>query len=165
MVEKMSERRVERTYVALVVGSITADSGTIDAPMGRSRGNRKRMAVDTISGRQAITRFKVKERIGQEFTLVEISLETGRTHQIRVHFKHIGYPVAGDPEYSPGKKCGQLGLDRQFLHACRLKFNHPITGEPLEFASGLPEDLSGVLVELRRRQLMRCLIWRGSPPE
>lgn len=150
MVEKMSERQVARTYIALAVGSIPVETGTIDAPMGRSRGNRKRMSVDRMAGRRAISRFKVTERFGNDFTLVEVSLETGRTHQIRVHFTHIGHPVAGDPEYSRGRASRRLGLDRQFLHACRLKFDHPFTGESMEFSSELPEDLRGVLEELRR---------------
>jgi 23S rRNA pseudouridine1911/1915/1917 synthase len=150
MVEKMSERQVERTYIALVVGSVPAETGTIDAPMGRSRGNRKRMSVDRTAGRRAVSRFKVTERFGNDFTLVEVSLETGRTHQIRVHFTHIGHPVAGDPEYSRGRASRRLGLDRQFLHAFRLKFEHPFTGESLEFTAGLPEDLCLVLEELRR---------------
>jgi 23S rRNA pseudouridine1911/1915/1917 synthase len=151
MVEKMKDRMVERTYRALVVGSIPTEAGTIDAPMGRSRGNRKMMSVDQVAGRSAVSRFKVIERFGEDFTLAEVSLETGRTHQIRVHFKHIGHPVAGDPEYSRGKSARQLGLDRQFLHSCRLKFDHPFTGETLQFASELPGDLKEVLTELRKQ--------------
>lgn len=150
MVDKMKKRAVERDYMALVVGSLPADTGTIDAPMGRSRGNRKRMAVDQVAGRRAVSRFKVIERFGSDFTLVEVSLETGRTHQIRVHFTHIGHPVAGDPEYSRGKAGRQLGLQRQFLHACRLRFEHPITGEQLEFVSSLPPDLARALEGLRK---------------
>jgi 23S rRNA pseudouridine1911/1915/1917 synthase len=149
MVEKMKNRLVERTYLALVVGSVSTDSGTIDAPMGRSRGNRKRMSVDQVAGRRAVSRFKVVERFGQDFTVVKVSLETGRTHQIRVHFTHIGYPVVGDPEYSRGKSARQLGLDRQFLHACQLRFDHPFTGEALEFTSEIPEDLEDALSRLR----------------
>lgn len=150
MVDKMKERAVERDYLALVVGSLPADTGTIDAPMGRSTGNRKRMAVDQVAGRRAVSRFKVIERFGSDFTLVEVSLETGRTHQIRVHFTHIGHPVAGDPEYSSGKTGRHLGLQRQFLHAYRLRFEHPITGEQLEFVSSLPPDLARSLEGLRQ---------------
>ncbi len=150
MVEEIKERRVQREYLALVVGSLPAETGTIDLPMGRSRGNRKRMAVDRVAGRRAVSRFSVRERFGERFTLVEVGLETGRTHQIRVHFSHIGHPVAGDPEYSRGKSARSLGLDRQFLHARRLAFDHPVTGERLEFESGLPADLLRVLDELRR---------------
>jgi 23S rRNA pseudouridine1911/1915/1917 synthase len=151
MVEMMKSRLVERNYLALVVGSVPADAGTIDAPMGRSRGNRKKMSVDQVTGRPAVSRFKVVERFNSDFTLVEVSLETGRTHQIRVHFKHIGHPVAGDPEYSRGKSARPLGISRQFLHACRLRFEHPFTGERLEFASDLPADLQKVLEKLRER--------------
>ena len=151
MVEKMKNRLVERTYLALVVGSVSTDSGTIDAPMGRSRGNRKRMSVDQVAGRRAVSRFKVVDRFGQDFTVVEVSLETGRTHQIRVHFTHIGHPVVGDPEYSRGKSARQLGLDRQFLHACQLRFDHPFTGEALEFTSEIPEDLEDALTRLRMK--------------
>lgn len=151
MVEEMRGRQVERVYTALVVGSVASETGTIDAPMARSRGNRKKMAVDRLTGRRAVSRFKVLERFGQDFTLVEVKLETGRTHQIRVHFTHIGHPVAGDPEYSRGRSGKQLCLERQFLHAARLSFDHPITGERLSFSSELPEDLQVVLERLRQK--------------
>lgn len=151
MVEKIKEREVGRTYLALLVGSPPAREGTIDLPMGRSRGNRKRMAVDRAAGRRAVSRFAVKEGFGLDYTLVEVNLETGRTHQIRVHFSHIGHPVAGDPEYSRGKASRALGLDRQFLHACRLAFDHPVTGERLCLQSPLPSDLRSVLEDLRAR--------------
>lgn len=149
MVKEMKERRVTREYLALVVGSIAAETGTIDLPMGRSRANRKRMAVDRVAGRRAVSRFKVRERFDDRFTLVEVALETGRTHQIRVHFSHIGHPVAGDPEYSRGRASRQLGLDRQFLHAWRLAFDHPFTGERLEFESGLPAELQQALEKIQ----------------
>ena len=149
MVEEMRDRKVERVYLALVVGSVATESGTIDAPMGRSRGNRKRMAVDRSTGRRAVSRFRVLERFSHDFTMVEVTLETGRTHQIRVHFAHIGHPVAGDPEYSRGRAGKQLGLERQFLHAGRLTFEHPVTGERISLASKLPEDLQAVLDRLR----------------
>jgi len=152
MVEKMKEREISRTYIALLVGSIPAETGTIDAPMGRSRGNRKKMAVDPYAGRRAVSTFKVLERFGDEFTLARVTLETGRTHQIRVHFSHIGHPVAGDPEYSRGKASRQLGIDRQFLHAHRLEFDHPVTGLLMEFESELPADLEGALEALRGRR-------------
>lgn len=152
MVEKMQARDVSRVYIALVTGSIPAQTGTIDAPMGRSKDNRKRMAVDMYAGRRAVSVFEVMERFGDEYTLLEVRLETGRTHQIRVHFSHIGHPVAGDPEYSRGKASRQLGLERQFLHAHRLEFEHPATGEELSFTSELPQDLAAVLGELRARR-------------
>lgn len=149
MVEKVKNREVEREYLALVTGEITGESGRIDAPVGRSVSNRKRMSVRQYGGRRAVTDFKVTERFSLEYTLVKVSLETGRTHQIRVHFSHIGHPVAGDPEYSRGKGRRELGLSRQFLHACRLRFSHPLTGEPLVFNSELPDDLNQVLYYLR----------------
>ena len=149
MVEKVKNRDVEREYLALVSGEITGERGKIDAPMGRSLSNRKRMAVRQYDGRHAITDFNVVERFTQGYTLVEASLETGRTHQIRVHFSHIGHPLAGDPEYSTGDVRRELGLSRQFLHAFRLRFLHPATGESLDFNSELPEDLKQVLDYLR----------------
>ena len=149
MVEKVKNREVEREYLALVTGHITAERGKIDAPMGRSDSNRKRMAVRQHDGRNAVTDFKVTERFPAGYTLVEVSLETGRTHQIRVHFSHIGHPLAGDPEYSRGKARRELGLSRQFLHAFRLRFTHPVSGEPLDFHSELPDDLKQVLEYLR----------------
>lgn len=151
MVEMVGERRVERVYLALVTGDIPASHGTIDAPMGRSEENRKRMAVRQFGGREAVTRFRVVERFSGGYTLVEASLETGRTHQIRVHFAHIGHPVAGDPEYSRGRGRRELDLARQFLHARRLSFEHPVGGEKLAFESDLPDDLARVLEVLRER--------------
>jgi len=148
MVEKVKDRKVERVYTALVSGDISAERGTINAPMGRSRGNRKKMAVDRSAGRRAVSHFVITERFGQEFNLVEVSLETGRTHQIRVHFAHIGHPVVGDREYSGGRAGKGLGLERQFLHACMLSFNHPLTGEPLHLHSELPNDLTETLKHL-----------------
>lgn len=151
MVDRMQRREVERTYTALVTGSVTAEKGTIDAPIGRSRGNRKKMAVSLSSGRRAVTHFRVTERL-EGYTLLDVSLETGRTHQIRVHFNHIGHPVAGDMTYSRGGSARRLGLTRQFLHARRLEFRHPITGGPMGFESPLPKDLSTVLDSLREGQ-------------
>jgi len=149
MIEKVKAREVERQYVALVTGEVAGERGRIEAPMGRSISNRKRMAVRQYGGKRAATEFKVKERFSQGYTLVEVSLETGRTHQIRVHFSHMGNPVAGDPEYSRGKGRLELGLNRQFLHAFRLRFSHPVTGMPMDFQSELPDDLQRVLDYLR----------------
>lgn len=149
MVDMISERHVQRIYIALLTGDLPVSQGTIDAPVGRSDANRKRMAVRQYGGREAVTKFRVTERLKSGYTLVEASLETGRTHQLRVHFAHIGYPVAGDPEYSRGRGRRELGLERQFLHAHRLSFEHPVSGEHLEFQSLLPADLSGVLELLR----------------
>jgi 23S rRNA pseudouridine1911/1915/1917 synthase len=149
MVEKVKNREVDREYLALVTGEISGERGKIDAPMGRSIVNRKRMAVRQYNGRRAVTHFKVVERFPRGYTLVEVLLETGRTHQIRVHFSHIGHPVAGDPEYSGGKGKRELGLSRQFLHAYRLRFSHPVTGAPLDLYSELPGDLKQALDYLR----------------
>ena len=148
MVDMMQRRKIKRKYTALVVGEIGAERGTIDAPLGRSHSNRKRMAVDRYSGRRAVSRFSVLERF-EGYTLVEVVLETGRTHQIRVHFSHIGHPVAGDPDYSRRKSSRRLELNRQFLHAGSLSFRHPVTGDELSFTSELPADLRAVLDALR----------------
>ena len=149
MVKEIRERAVKRVYLALVVGGVPANAGTIDAPMGRSRTNRKKMAIDMFAGKPAVSIFEVLERFADDFTFVEVQLQTGRTHQIRVHFSHIGHPVAGDPEYSRGKAGKRLGLGRQFLHAHKLEFEHPVTGESMCFASELPQDLGDVLAVLR----------------
>ncbi len=145
LVTMMRERTVERRYVALVHGNISCDSGSIDAPVGRDTVRRKAMAIGGSGAREARTHFKVLERL-QDFTLVEVRLETGRTHQIRVHFLGIGHPVAGDQTY--GRR-DPLAIGRQFLHSAWLRLDHPITGESLEVESALPSDLAAVLASLR----------------
>jgi 23S rRNA pseudouridine1911/1915/1917 synthase len=140
-------REVEREYTALVEGRLDSRSGTIDAPLGRHRRRRTRRAVKGAGSREARTHFEVIELLPAD-TLVRARLETGRTHQIRVHFAAIGHPVAGDPEYGSRSR---HGLDRQFLHASRLAFTHPRTGERLEFASELPEDLRAALERARTK--------------
>jgi 23S rRNA pseudouridine1911/1915/1917 synthase len=133
----VKRRDVVREYTALVEGHLASRSGTIDAPLGRHRRRRTRMAVRGTGSREARTHFEVIEVLPAD-TLVHARLETGRTHQIRVHFAAIDHPVAGDPEYgTPGRH----GLRRQFLHASRLEFMHPVTEERLSFSSELPEDL------------------------
>jgi 23S rRNA pseudouridine1911/1915/1917 synthase len=139
----MSARRIEREYLALVRGRPPARSGTIDAPIGRDRRARARVSTDTDSPREARTHFRV-ERTLPAATLLRIRLETGRTHQIRVHLEAIDHPVAGDPEYGDA---GLYGLRRQFLHATRLAFDHPVTGERLDVTSPLPRDLEEALTE------------------
>jgi 23S rRNA pseudouridine1911/1915/1917 synthase len=134
-------RDVVREYTALVEGSLGSRSGTIDAPLGRHRRQRTKRAVKGAGSRDARTHFEVIETLPAD-TLVHARLETGRTHQIRVHFAAIGHPVAGDPEY--GSR-GRHGLERQFLHASRLGFAHPRTGERLAFTSRLPGDLRAAL--------------------
>jgi 23S rRNA pseudouridine1911/1915/1917 synthase len=133
----LAERRIEREYLALVEGRPPARTGTIEAPIGRDPRVRTRMAVDGSGAREARTHFTL-ERSLPTTSLLSLRLDTGRTHQIRVHLQAIGHPVCGDPEYGTP---GLLGLERQFLHATRLAFAHPISGEPLEVRSPLPQDL------------------------
>jgi 23S rRNA pseudouridine1911/1915/1917 synthase len=138
-------REVVREYTALVEGHLGSRTGTIDAPLGRHRRRRTRMAVQGAASREARTHFEVTETLPVD-TLVRARLETGRTHQIRVHFAAINHRVAGDPEYGTR---GRYGLGRQFLHASRLSFTHPRTGEWLEFTSELPGDLVAALARAR----------------
>ena len=137
----IQHRLVTREYLALVLGRPPARSGTIDAAIGRDRHHRTRMSTDTDTPREARTHFTVERALAQT-TLLRVRLETGRTHQIRVHLQAIGHPVAGDPEYGGA---ATPGLDRQFLHATRLAFEHPFTGEQVDVTSPLPEDLQRVL--------------------
>jgi 23S rRNA pseudouridine1911/1915/1917 synthase len=138
---QVRKREVEREYVALVEGALESRSGTIDAPIGRDPRRRERMAVAGRASREARTHFEVIERLSG-VTLVQVRLETGRTHQIRAHFAAIGHPVVGDSTYGAG---GDFGLERQFLHSRRIAFKHLVTGEALEFQSALPEDLQVAL--------------------
>jgi 23S rRNA pseudouridine1911/1915/1917 synthase len=138
----MAQRKIEREYLALVEGVPPARTGLIDAPIGRDRRVRTRMSVDTDAPREARTRFAVERTFGDRAALLRVRLETGRTHQVRVHLQAIGHPVAGDREYGTA---GRFGLERQFLHAARLAFDHPSTGERLELSSPLPEDLQHAL--------------------
>jgi 23S rRNA pseudouridine1911/1915/1917 synthase len=138
-------REVVREYTALVEGRLGSRTGTIDAPLGRDRRQRTKRAVKGAASREARTHFEVIETLPAD-TLTHARLETGRTHQIRVHFAAIGHPVAGDREY--GSR-GRHGLERQFLHASRLAFAHPRTGEDMEFVSELPEDLQAALERAR----------------
>ena len=141
----IGQRLVTREYLALVLGRPPARSGTIDAPIGRDRRERTRNSTDTDTPREAVTYFSI-ERTLAETTLLRVRLETGRTHQIRVHLQAIGHPVAGDREYGgAGPGSPDLGLERQFLHAARLAFTHPFTGEPVDVTSPLPADLQAAL--------------------
>jgi 23S rRNA pseudouridine1911/1915/1917 synthase len=142
----LAQRLIEREYLALVEGRPPARSGTIEAPIGRDPRVRTRMAVGGAGQREARTHFTL-ERPLAETSLLRLRLETGRTHQIRVHLQAIGHPVCGDPEYGTA---GLLGLERQFLHATRLAFQHPLTGEPIEVSSPLPADLQGALERAER---------------
>jgi len=143
----MKERTVVKAYLVLVDGHMPAREGAIEAPIGRHPKVRQHMAV-VATGRSAKTLYRVVEELGP-YSLVEARLETGRTHQIRVHMAHIGHPVLGDAVY--GRRPGVLGLQRQFLHAYRLGFRLPSSGEYREFESPLPPDLAEVLEKLRRR--------------
>src|SRR5215218_2419991 len=145
LVSQWEDRSVAKTYLALVAGSVADEEATIDAPIGRDPKNRQRMAV-LRSGRPAVTRFHVVERF-PNVTLLEVSIETGRTHQIRVHLAFIGHPVVGDPLYGKPRPKG-LRLDRQLLHASALAFQLP-GGAPLRLEASLPDDLAAVLEQLR----------------
>lgn len=145
LVNQLVEKTVTRKYMAIVHGVIPHDFGTIDAPLGRDTKDRQSMTV-VDHGKHAVTHFHVIERF-KDFTFVECQLETGRTHQIRVHMKYIGYPLAGDPKYGPKKT---LDIDGQALHAGVLGFIHPRTGEYLEFEAPLPDDIERLLAQLRK---------------
>jgi 23S rRNA pseudouridine1911/1915/1917 synthase len=141
----VQRREVERAYLALAGGRIDSRTGTIDAPIGRAARRRHRMAVSGAASREARTHFTVLELLTAE-TYLEARLETGRTHQIRAHFAAIGHPLVGDVTYGGAEK---YGLKRQFLHAHRLAFTHPVTGEAVEFVSELPPDLTAALESAR----------------
>lgn len=143
--QQLAKREVRRQYTALVVGRSESRSGTVDAPLGRDRRNPEKISVRSDSPREAITHFEIVEELGTR-SLLHVSLETGRTHQIRVHMAAIGMPVCGDPQYGA---VGDLGLERQFLHASELSFHHPATDSPMIFSSGLPPDLMAALERAR----------------
>ncbi|MDF2789600.1 MAG: pseudouridine synthase [Neobacillus sp.] len=144
LVNQLVEKTVTRKYRAIVHGVIPHDFGTIDAPLGRDTKDRQSMTV-VDNGKHAVTHFHVIERF-KDFTFVECQLETGRTHQIRVHMKYIGYPLAGDPKYGPKKT---LDINGQALHAGILGFNHPRTNEYLEFEAPLPKEFEELVEQLR----------------
>jgi len=154
----LQARQVNRTYLALVCGHLKDEAGVIDLPIGRSLKNRKKMAVTNLNSRPAVTHYSVTERF-RSYDLLDVTLETGRTHQIRVHLSHLGHPVFGDPEYGGREKWHRgifaperplakrlLGImERQALHARRLEFNHPISGERQTFEAPLPVDFKTLL--------------------
>lgn len=145
LAQELKEKKSLRQYVAIVHGNLPNDRGVIEAPIGRSDKDRKKQAV-TAKGKPALTRFQVLERFG-DFTLVELTLETGRTHQIRVHMAYIGHPIAGDPVYGPRKTLAGHG---QFLHAKTLGFTHPTTGELMTFSVDAPAIFQETLEKLRK---------------
>jgi 23S rRNA pseudouridine1911/1915/1917 synthase len=144
----VQQREVDRIYLALVGGKVGSRTGTIDAPIGRASRQRTRMAVSGAGSREARTHFTVLELLALE-SYLEARLETGRTHQIRAHFAAIGHPLAGDVTYGGARR---YGLQRQFLHAHRLAFEHPFSGERLSFESPLPDDLGAALEAARAAQ-------------
>ncbi|WP_346950147.1 23S rRNA pseudouridine(1911/1915/1917) synthase RluD [Dyella sp.] len=158
LVDMLSRHEVERQYEAVVMGLLVA-GGTVDAPIGRHMGDRLRQAVrDEEDGKRAVTHYRLRERF-RAHALLQCSLETGRTHQIRVHMAHIGHPLVGDPLYggglrlpkgaSPGLVAALRGFRRQALHAERLAFEHPVSGEPLSFTAARPADLDALINTLR----------------
>lgn len=143
--EDLKNHKIKKKYIALVRGIIKENEATINMPIGRSKQDRKKMAVDK-NGKEAITHFKVLKRYNEKYTLLEINIETGRTHQIRVHLSHIGYPIIGDDTYSNGKN--EWGVIGQCLHAKSLKFEHPITGKKMLIEAELPEYFQKILENL-----------------
>lgn len=144
LARQFADHTAHREYLCLVHGNLKEDSGTVDAPIGRHKTDRKRMAV-TEDGRRAVTHWHVLERFGTE-TLLDVRLETGRTHQIRVHMAYIKHPILGDEVY--GSPAPKLGLNGQALHGYRLTFSHPRTGETMSFTAPLPDDFTTAIVRL-----------------
>ena len=147
LAEQLKEHSINRRYRAIVYGNLADDTGTINAPIGRHPVDRKKMAVNRANGREAVTHYRVLERFGR-FTYIECRLETGRTHQIRVHMTSIGHPLLGDDVYGPSS-C-PFRLEGQTLHAMVLGFIHPSTGTYMEFTAPLPEYFESLLEQLRR---------------
>lgn len=147
--EQLKARQVERRYLALLHGNLRQDAGVINAPLARHPVQRKQMAV-VLDGREAITHYRVRERFGN-YTFVELQLETGRTHQIRVHMSSVGHPVVGDTVYGPRRPA--FGVTGQLLHAWRLAFLHPITQEISQFTADIPPQFQHVLDKLRQHMI------------
>ncbi|WP_215190234.1 RluA family pseudouridine synthase [Exiguobacterium sp. s6] len=151
LASQLKDRKIKREYIALVHGEVAHELGTIEAPIGRDTNDRQRMTVTDKNAKEAITHFRLLERY-KDFTLVECKLETGRTHQIRVHMRYIGHPLAGDPKYGPRRT---IQLNGQALHAATLGFYHPRTDEWLEFEAPLPADFEAELAKLDKIEKTR----------
>lgn len=147
--QQIQSKTAVRTYLAVVRGNIKTDSGTIETQIARDKTDRKKMAVVKEGGRDAITDYEVLERFGK-YTFVRCKLRTGRTHQIRVHMEYLGYPLVGDPKYSPMKT--PFGIKGQALHSHTLEFTHPRTGERMKFEAPLPEDMHKIITRLHNGQ-------------
>ncbi len=147
--QQIQSKTAERTYLAVVRGNIKTDSGMIATQIARDKNDRKKMAVVKEGGRDAVTDYEVLERFGK-YTLVRCKLRTGRTHQIRVHMEYLGYPLVGDPKYSPMKT--PFGIKGQALHSHTLEFTHPRTGERMKFEAPLPEDMHKIITRLHNGQ-------------
>lgn len=147
--QQIQSKTAVRTYLAVVRGNIKTDSGTIETQIARDKTDRKKMAVVKEGGRDAITDYEVLERFGK-YTLVRCKLRTGRTHQIRVHMEYLGYPLVGDPKYSPMKT--PFGIKGQALHSHTLEFTHPRTGERMKLEAPLPEDMHKIITRLHNGQ-------------
>lgn len=147
--QQIQSKMAVRTYLAVVRGNIKTDSGTIETQIARDKNDRKKMAVVKDGGREAITDYEVLERFGK-YTLVRCKLRTGRTHQIRVHMEYLGYPLVGDPKYSPMKT--PFAIKGQALHSHTLEFTHPRTGERMKFEAPLPEDMHKIITRLHNGQ-------------
>lgn len=146
---QIQEKTARRTYLAVVRGNVKTDGGVITTLLGRDKDDRKKMAVVSEGGREAVTEYTVLERFGK-YTIVQCRLRTGRTHQIRVHLEYLGYPLVGDPKYSPMKT--PFAIKGQALHSLTLDFVHPRTGEAMHFAAPLPEDMQKIVTRLRLGQ-------------
>lgn len=146
---QLKDHSVSREYIALLHGRLNDPEGTINAPIGRDQKNRKKMAVTQKNSKTAITHYQVL-RLYEKYTLVKVKLETGRTHQIRVHFSSLKHPVVGDPLYS--NLNNEFGIAVQLLHAGRLEFNHPVTGDRVEFVCELPELFKKILAKLDKKE-------------
>ncbi|WP_029595730.1 RluA family pseudouridine synthase [Exiguobacterium chiriqhucha] len=151
LASQLKDRKIKREYIALVHGEVAHELGTIEAPIGRDTNDRQRMTVTDKNAKEAITHFRLLERY-KDFTLVECKLETGRTHQIRVHMRYIGHPLAGDPKYGPRRT---IQLNGQALHAATLGFFHPRTNKWLEFEAKLPADFEAELAKLDKIEKTR----------